>query len=66
MKSIAIFLLLTVAVKADFILDIGTNIADTYIGLCQGLQDDYTITDSVCVSSCSTAYDYIIIAFDKT
>ena len=63
MKIIAILLLLTVTVKADLMSTIGDGIGLTYTGLCQGLQDDKTVTDSKCVASCGLTYDYILAAF---
>ena len=66
MKSVAILLLLTAVAKADFLLSIGESIGYTYTGVCQGLQDDPTITTSSCVSSCDTTYTYIVDAFDLT
>ena len=66
MKIIAVLLLLTVAVKADLFLSIGEAIGDTYTGLCQGLQDDITASDTQCVAYCDKTYDYIVNAFDLT
>ena len=63
MKIIAILLLLTVTVKADLMSTIGEGIGYTYTGICQGLQDDETVVDSVCVEACGVTYDYILAAF---
>ena len=63
MKIIAILLLLTVTVNADLMSTIGEGIGNCYTGICQGLQDDASITDSGCVASCGITYDYILAAF---
>ena len=63
MKIIAILLLLTITVKADLMSTIGEGIGYTYTGICQGLQDDDSIVDTICVEACGVTYDYILAAF---
>ena len=65
-RTIIILLALAISTKADLLGTIGTGLANGWIGACRGLSDDYTQTQTVCVSSCKASSVYIVNMFDLT